>query len=89
MAVLLAITPADDSLRRTWGSRREISISAFAPANLNWATTTLRYNVVNWLSSFLSPPRPWSALRSARTLLSSVRVSPPAPWPDGGPESLR
>ncbi|GFN97836.1 hypothetical protein PoB_002434200 [Plakobranchus ocellatus] len=30
-----------------------------------------------------------SALRSAGTLLSWVRASPPAPWPDGGPESLR
>ncbi|GFN80950.1 hypothetical protein PoB_000745600 [Plakobranchus ocellatus] len=30
-----------------------------------------------------------SALRSAGTLLSRVRVLPPAPWPDGGPESLR
>ncbi|GFO36313.1 hypothetical protein PoB_006281800, partial [Plakobranchus ocellatus] len=30
-----------------------------------------------------------SALRSAGTLLSRVRVPPPAPWPDGGPESLR
>ncbi|GFN91067.1 hypothetical protein PoB_001757300 [Plakobranchus ocellatus] len=30
-----------------------------------------------------------SALRSARILLSQVRALPPAPWPDGGPESLR
>ncbi|GFN78836.1 hypothetical protein PoB_000534200 [Plakobranchus ocellatus] len=30
-----------------------------------------------------------SALRSAGTLLSRVRAMPPAPWPDGGPESLR
>ncbi|GFN97223.1 hypothetical protein PoB_002372900 [Plakobranchus ocellatus] len=30
-----------------------------------------------------------SALRSAGTLLSRVRAPPPAPWPDGGPESLR
>ncbi|GFO26214.1 hypothetical protein PoB_005271900 [Plakobranchus ocellatus] len=30
-----------------------------------------------------------SALRSAGTLLSPVRAPPPAPWPDGGPESLR
>ncbi|GFO43647.1 hypothetical protein PoB_007015200 [Plakobranchus ocellatus] len=29
-----------------------------------------------------------SALRSAGTLLSRVRAPPPAPWPDGGPESL-
>ncbi|GFO26673.1 hypothetical protein PoB_005317800 [Plakobranchus ocellatus] len=29
------------------------------------------------------------ALRSAGTLLSRVRAPPPAPWPDGGPESLR
>ncbi|GFN91732.1 hypothetical protein PoB_001823800 [Plakobranchus ocellatus] len=29
------------------------------------------------------------ALRSALTLLSRVRTPPPAPWPDGGPESLR
>ncbi|GFO31475.1 hypothetical protein PoB_005798000 [Plakobranchus ocellatus] len=29
-----------------------------------------------------------SALRSARTLLSWIRAPPPAPWPDGGPESL-
>ncbi|GFO16059.1 hypothetical protein PoB_004256400 [Plakobranchus ocellatus] len=27
--------------------------------------------------------------RPAETLLSRVRVPPPAPWPDGGPESLR
>ncbi|GFO46570.1 hypothetical protein PoB_007307500 [Plakobranchus ocellatus] len=30
-----------------------------------------------------------SALRSAGTLLSRVRAPPTAPWPDGGPESLR
>ncbi|GFN77344.1 hypothetical protein PoB_000385000 [Plakobranchus ocellatus] len=30
-----------------------------------------------------------SALRSAGTLLSRVRAPPPAPCPDGGPESLR
>ncbi|GFN91509.1 hypothetical protein PoB_001801500 [Plakobranchus ocellatus] len=30
-----------------------------------------------------------SALRSAGTLLSRVRSPPPAPWPDGEPESLR
>ncbi|GFO12680.1 hypothetical protein PoB_003918500 [Plakobranchus ocellatus] len=30
-----------------------------------------------------------SALRSAGTLLSRVRAPPPAPWPDGGPKSLR
>ncbi|GFO30561.1 hypothetical protein PoB_005706600 [Plakobranchus ocellatus] len=30
-----------------------------------------------------------SALRSAGTILSRVRAPPPAPWPDGGPESLR
>ncbi|GFO16771.1 hypothetical protein PoB_004327600 [Plakobranchus ocellatus] len=30
-----------------------------------------------------------SALRSAGTFLSRVRAPPPAPWPDGGPESLR
>ncbi|GFO38112.1 hypothetical protein PoB_006461700 [Plakobranchus ocellatus] len=30
-----------------------------------------------------------SALRSAGTILSRVRTPPPAPWPDGGPESLR
>ncbi|GFO11444.1 hypothetical protein PoB_003794900 [Plakobranchus ocellatus] len=30
-----------------------------------------------------------SVLRSAGTLLSRVRVPPPAPWPDGGSESLR
>ncbi|GFO14108.1 hypothetical protein PoB_004061300 [Plakobranchus ocellatus] len=30
-----------------------------------------------------------SALRSAVTLLSQVRPPPPAPSPDGGPESLR
>ncbi|GFO42410.1 hypothetical protein PoB_006891500 [Plakobranchus ocellatus] len=30
-----------------------------------------------------------SALRSAGTLLSRVRAPPPAPWPDGGSESLR
>ncbi|GFN74586.1 hypothetical protein PoB_000109200 [Plakobranchus ocellatus] len=30
-----------------------------------------------------------SALRSAGTLLSRVRAPPRAPWPDGGPESLR
>ncbi|GFO39692.1 hypothetical protein PoB_006619700 [Plakobranchus ocellatus] len=30
-----------------------------------------------------------SALRSAGTFLSRVRAQPPAPWPDGGPESLR
>ncbi|GFO00670.1 hypothetical protein PoB_002717500 [Plakobranchus ocellatus] len=30
-----------------------------------------------------------SALRSARTLLSRVRAQLLAPWPDGGPESLR
>ncbi|GFN85795.1 hypothetical protein PoB_001230100 [Plakobranchus ocellatus] len=30
-----------------------------------------------------------STLRSAGTLLSRVRAPPPAPWPDGGPESLR
>ncbi|GFN98401.1 hypothetical protein PoB_002490700 [Plakobranchus ocellatus] len=30
-----------------------------------------------------------SALRSAGTLLSRVRAPPPAPWPDGEPESLR
>ncbi|GFO29218.1 hypothetical protein PoB_005572300 [Plakobranchus ocellatus] len=30
-----------------------------------------------------------SALTSAGTLLSRVRTPPPAPCPDGGPESLR
>ncbi|GFO36077.1 hypothetical protein PoB_006258200 [Plakobranchus ocellatus] len=30
-----------------------------------------------------------SPLRSAGTLLSQVRAPPLAPWPDGGPESLR
>ncbi|GFO01908.1 hypothetical protein PoB_002841300 [Plakobranchus ocellatus] len=30
-----------------------------------------------------------SSLRYAGTLLSRVRAPPPAPWPDGGPESLR
>ncbi|GFO18614.1 hypothetical protein PoB_004511900 [Plakobranchus ocellatus] len=30
-----------------------------------------------------------SALRSTGTLLSRVRAQPPAPWPDGGPESLK
>ncbi|GFO12227.1 hypothetical protein PoB_003873200 [Plakobranchus ocellatus] len=30
-----------------------------------------------------------SALRSAGTFLSRVRAPLPAPWPDGGPESLR
>ncbi|GFN96461.1 hypothetical protein PoB_002296700 [Plakobranchus ocellatus] len=30
-----------------------------------------------------------SALRSAGTLLSRVRAPLPAPWPDGGPKSLR
>ncbi|GFO29907.1 hypothetical protein PoB_005641200 [Plakobranchus ocellatus] len=30
-----------------------------------------------------------SALRFSGTLLSRVRAPPPAPWPDGGPESLR
>ncbi|GFN80115.1 hypothetical protein PoB_000662100 [Plakobranchus ocellatus] len=30
-----------------------------------------------------------SSLRSAGTLLSRVRVLPPAPWPDRGRESLR
>ncbi|GFN83696.1 prolyl 4-hydroxylase subunit alpha-1-like protein [Plakobranchus ocellatus] len=30
-----------------------------------------------------------STLRSAGTLLSRVRAPPPAPWLDGGPESLR
>ncbi|GFO04404.1 hypothetical protein PoB_003090900 [Plakobranchus ocellatus] len=30
-----------------------------------------------------------SALRSAGTLLSRVRVSPPAPWHDGAPKSFR
>ncbi|GFN95536.1 hypothetical protein PoB_002204200, partial [Plakobranchus ocellatus] len=30
-----------------------------------------------------------SALRSAGTILSRVRASPPAPRPDGGPQSLR
>ncbi|GFO02612.1 hypothetical protein PoB_002911700 [Plakobranchus ocellatus] len=30
-----------------------------------------------------------SALRSAGTLLARVRAPLPAPWPDGGPESLR
>ncbi|GFN95789.1 cnpolydom [Plakobranchus ocellatus] len=30
-----------------------------------------------------------SALRSAGTYLSRVRAPSPAPWPDGGPESLR
>ncbi|GFO33904.1 hypothetical protein PoB_006040900 [Plakobranchus ocellatus] len=30
-----------------------------------------------------------SALRSAGTLQSRVRAPPPAPWPDGGPESPR
>ncbi|GFO04340.1 hypothetical protein PoB_003084500 [Plakobranchus ocellatus] len=29
------------------------------------------------------------ALRSAGTLQARVRAPPPAPWPDGGPESLR
>ncbi|GFO23661.1 hypothetical protein PoB_005016600 [Plakobranchus ocellatus] len=28
-------------------------------------------------------------MRSVGTLLSRVRAPPPAPWPDGGPESLR
>ncbi|GFO48497.1 hypothetical protein PoB_007500200 [Plakobranchus ocellatus] len=30
-----------------------------------------------------------SALRSAWTLLSRFRALPPAPWPEGGPKSLR
>ncbi|GFO30296.1 hypothetical protein PoB_005680100 [Plakobranchus ocellatus] len=30
-----------------------------------------------------------SALRSARAFLLRVRAPQPAPWPDGGPESLR
>ncbi|GFN91163.1 hypothetical protein PoB_001766900 [Plakobranchus ocellatus] len=30
-----------------------------------------------------------SALRSVGNLLSWVRATPPAPWSDGGPESLR
>ncbi|GFO26294.1 hypothetical protein PoB_005279900 [Plakobranchus ocellatus] len=30
-----------------------------------------------------------SALRSAGTLLSQVRATPLAPWPDGGLESLK
>ncbi|GFO30843.1 hypothetical protein PoB_005734800 [Plakobranchus ocellatus] len=30
-----------------------------------------------------------ASLRSAGTLLSRVRASPPSPWPDRGPESLR
>ncbi|GFO48922.1 hypothetical protein PoB_007542700 [Plakobranchus ocellatus] len=30
-----------------------------------------------------------SSLRSAGTLLSRLRAPLPAPWPDGGPESLR
>ncbi|GFN78946.1 hypothetical protein PoB_000545200 [Plakobranchus ocellatus] len=30
-----------------------------------------------------------AALRSAGTLMSRVRAPPTAPWPDGGPESLR
>ncbi|GFO50290.1 hypothetical protein PoB_007679500 [Plakobranchus ocellatus] len=30
-----------------------------------------------------------SALRSAGTFLSRVRAPLPAPWPDGGPESLK
>ncbi|GFO33929.1 hypothetical protein PoB_006043400 [Plakobranchus ocellatus] len=30
-----------------------------------------------------------SVLRSAGTLLLRVRASPMAPWPDGGPETLR
>ncbi|GFO10230.1 hypothetical protein PoB_003673500 [Plakobranchus ocellatus] len=30
-----------------------------------------------------------SALRSAKTFLSWVRATLPAPWPDGGPKSLR
>ncbi|GFO02634.1 hypothetical protein PoB_002913900 [Plakobranchus ocellatus] len=30
-----------------------------------------------------------SALRSAGTILSEIRAPPPAPLPDGGPESLR
>ncbi|GFO08932.1 hypothetical protein PoB_003543700 [Plakobranchus ocellatus] len=30
-----------------------------------------------------------SALRSPENLLSRVRAPPPAPWPDGGPESLK
>ncbi|GFO14351.1 hypothetical protein PoB_004085600 [Plakobranchus ocellatus] len=30
-----------------------------------------------------------SALRPAGTFLPRVRAPPPAPWPDGGPESLR
>ncbi|GFN80909.1 hypothetical protein PoB_000741500 [Plakobranchus ocellatus] len=30
-----------------------------------------------------------SALRAAGTLLSRVRTPPMAPWPDGGPKSLR
>ncbi|GFO17225.1 hypothetical protein PoB_004373000 [Plakobranchus ocellatus] len=30
-----------------------------------------------------------SALRSAGTFLPRIRAPPPAPWPDGGSESLR
>ncbi|GFO09746.1 hypothetical protein PoB_003625100 [Plakobranchus ocellatus] len=30
-----------------------------------------------------------STLKSAGTPLSRVRAPPPAPWPDGGPKSLR
>ncbi|GFO21468.1 hypothetical protein PoB_004797300 [Plakobranchus ocellatus] len=30
-----------------------------------------------------------STLRSAGTLLSQIRAPPPAPWPNGGPESLK
>ncbi|GFN89112.1 hypothetical protein PoB_001561800 [Plakobranchus ocellatus] len=30
-----------------------------------------------------------SAMRSAGTFLSQAQAPPPAPWPDGGPRSLR
>ncbi|GFO39230.1 hypothetical protein PoB_006573500 [Plakobranchus ocellatus] len=41
------------------------------------------------MSTLASSPLSESALRSAGTLLSRVRAPLSAPWPDGGPESLR
>ncbi|GFO03191.1 hypothetical protein PoB_002969600 [Plakobranchus ocellatus] len=56
-------------------SKKEPSLGAA------WAIYHLQLNL--WIGASES------ALRSAGTLLSRVRTPPPAPWPDGGPKSLR
>ncbi|GFN81421.1 hypothetical protein PoB_000792700 [Plakobranchus ocellatus] len=52
-----------------------------------WGVEHSLEKVINFPFRFTMDSEP--ALRSAGTLLSQVRTPPPAPWPDGGLESLR